>query len=319
MASLFYIRSNRQKEMRKWKKDIIDAPVIDRNLDSYEQFFDHDWAKRMFETVQKSCLKDAVDTLMVAWRSSDGAHRLPWLMIHILGCFAKGGNNGSLEIRNDYFGEFIKRLVDEVEAGMNPNLNHDQRGALKRVIAKIEKKAFHALKAGEGQVDHDVKKVWAYLAHNSEFQFSILGTQRINYSSLFFAYEDFLANVIRAKEPTYSSKDRNNPIHVAFPRHFGAALADFCWNHEEVILARLVRNALAHNGGRFGTDLEPYRDRFVDATGTTEPILRGNLFILVDEKIQIAPDNTRHLFGVLKERATKIVEEVTCCSTLTAP
>lgn len=290
------------------EKDIIDTPVIDRNLGSYEQFFDHDWAKRMFETVQRSCLKDSVDALMVAWRSSDGAHRLPCLMIQLLGCVANGAQSGSLDFRKDYFGELIKRIVDKIEPRMYPTLDHNQRGVLKRVVAKIEKEAFQALKAGEAQVDHDVKKFWTYLAHNSEFQFCILGTQRINYSSLFFAYEDFLANVIRTKEPTYSSK--REQIKVALTSHFGDVLADYCWNHDEVTLARLVRNALAHNGGRFGTALEPHRARFVDATGTPEPVLQGDLFILVDEKIQITPDNTKHLFGVLKERVSKVVEEL---------
>jgi hypothetical protein len=127
--------------------------------------------------------------------------------------------------------------------------------------------------------------------------------------SLFFAYEDFLANVIRTQEPTYSSKDRKNPIHVAFPNHFGQPLTDFCWNHDEVNLARLVRNALAHNGSRFGKDLEKYKSRFIDATDMDEVPLRGDHFNLVDGVIQITPGNTTYLFGVLKERVTKIVEE----------
>jgi hypothetical protein len=124
-----------------------------------------------------------------------------------------------------------------------------------------------------------------------------------------FAYEDFLANAIRPKEPTYSSKGKRNPTHVAFPRHFGVPLAELCWTHDEVTLARLVRNALAHNGGRFGAELEKYKARFVDATGTATPELQDDLFILVDGKIQITPGNTKYLFGVLKERVTKIVEE----------
>jgi hypothetical protein len=86
-------------------------------------------------------------------------------------------------------------------------------------------------------------------------------------------------------------------------------LSDFCWKHEEVDLARLVRNALAHNGGRFGPDLEKYKTRFVGATSTAKPLLRGDQFNLVEGKIQITPDNTRHLFGVLKERVSKIIEK----------
>jgi hypothetical protein len=289
-------------------KDIIDHVLIDPNLDSYQQFFDHGWCKRMFEAVETSPLKDAISTLMVAWRSANGSHMLPWLMAHSLRRFAEGEGNGSLRFRADYSGTVIKGIVTKIEGRMSPSLNLDQRLALKRVVAKIEEEVHEAIKAAQSNVEFPLAGYWAFLTHASEFQFSILGTQRTNYGSLFFAYEDFLSNVIRTKEPTYTSK--KEPIKDAFPTHFGDSLADFCWNHDEVNLARLVRNSLAHNGGRFGADLEKYKARFVDATGATNPKLQDDLFILVDGKIQITPGNTRYLFGVLKERVTKIVEEI---------
>jgi hypothetical protein len=289
-------------------KDIIDTPLIDPNLDSYQQFFDHGWCKCMFEAVKTSPLNDAVCALMVAWRSTNGAHMLPWLMVHSLRRFAEGEGDGSLRYRANYSGEVVKGIVNKLESRMQHSLKLDQRLALKRVVTKIEEEAHDALKTAQSEADFPLAGYWEFLTHTSEFQFSILGTQRINYGALFFAYEDFLANIIRTEEPTYSSKKEY--INIALARHFGDSLADFCWNHEEVTLARLVRNALAHNGGRFGADLEKYKARFVDATGATNPKLQDDLFILVDGKIQITPGNTKYLFGVLKERVTKIVDEI---------
>jgi hypothetical protein len=289
-------------------KDIIDTPLIDPTLDSYEQFFDHKWAERTFQAVETSPLKEAVCALMVAWRSANGAHLLPWLMVHSLKHFAEGKGDGGLRFRANYSGEVIKGIVGKLESRMQYSLKPNQRATLKRVVAKIEQEAHGAFKAAQSEPPFPLAGYWDFLTHTSEFQFCILGTQRINYGSLFFAYEDFLASVIRTKEPTYSSK--KDKIKDAFARHFGAALRDYCWTHAEVDLAMLVRHALAHNGGRFGSELEKYKARFVDATGTTTPKLQDDLFALVDGKIQITPGNTRHLFGVLKERVTKIVEEV---------
>jgi hypothetical protein len=235
---------------------------------------------------------------------------LPWLMAHSLRRFAEEEGNGSLRFRANYAGEVVKGIVNKLESRIQPSLKLDQRLALNRVVTKIEKEAHDDLKDAQSKMEFPLAGYWDFLTHSSEFQFSILGTQRINYGSLFFAYEDFLANVIRTKEPTYSSKDKKNPIHAAFPRHFGDSLADFCWNHDEVTLTRLVRNALAHNGGRFGGDLEKSKTRFVDATGAVNPKLQDDLLILVDGKIQITPGNTKYLFGVLKERVTKIVEAI---------
>lgn len=67
---------------------------------------------------------------------------------------------------------------------------------------------------------------------------------------------------------------------------------------------------LAHNGARFGKDLEKHKTRFVDVSGTSKALLRGDHFNLVDGVIQITPVNTTYLFGVLKERVTKIIEEL---------
>ncbi len=291
-------------------KEIIARPLIDPNLDSYKGFFDHGWCERIFESVRTSPLKDPVGELMLAWRSANGVHLLPWLMTESLRKFATGEAQGSLDYRASYADEVIKGIVNKIEKGMQYSLKQEQRSNLKRVVAKIEKEAVGAMKTAQEQVSFDVERYWRSLLPLSEFQFSILGTQRINYGSLFFAYEDFLANVIRMKEPTYSSKDKKNPIHVAFPNHFGKPLADFCWNHDDVVLTRLVRNALAHNGAWFGKDLEKYKTRFVDVSGTSKPLLRGDRFNIVDGIIQITPDNTTHLFGVLKDRVTKIVEEL---------
>lgn len=288
--------------------EIIDTPLIDPNLGSYEKFFDHDWCRQMFEAVEGSPLADAIAALMIAWRSTNGSHILPWLMVESLQQFAKGEMNGNLRYRESYSGKVIKGIVDKLEVMMQFKLDLDQRQALKRAVVRIEKEGHEAVKTAQSQVQFDVAGYWNFLTHASEFQFCILGTQRINYGSLFFAYEDFLASVIRTKEPTYTSKI--DPIKDAFARHFGEPLRDFCWSDAEVDLARLVRNALTHNGGRFGNDLKKYRSRFKDVTRTDMPLLRGDVLNLVDGKIQITPDNTTYLFGKLKERVTRIVDEM---------
>jgi hypothetical protein len=289
-------------------KDIIENVLIDPNFSSYVKFFDHDWCERTFAAVRTSPFKDAVDDLMMAWRSANGSHILPWLMVEHLKHFAGGEFDGSLGYRADYAGDVVRGIVDKLEAKMHYSLKFDQRLALKRAVAAIEEDAHEKLKKAKAAIPADVSAFWNFLITNSEFQFCILGTQRTNYGNLFFAYDDFLANVIRTKEPTYSSK--KEWISTAFARHFGHQLTEFCWKHEEVELARLVRNALAHNNGRFGKDLQEYKNRFVDATGMDQALLRGDQFNVVKGKIQITPDNTRHLFGVLKERVSKIIEEV---------
>jgi hypothetical protein len=49
----------------------------------------------------------------------------------------------------------------------------------------------------------------------------------------------------------------------------------------------------------------------VDATVAAPVQLRPEAFYLVDGEIQITPCNTTYLFGILKERVTRIVDQLT--------
>ena len=104
-----------------------------------------------------------------------------------------------------------------------PDLNFKQRMVLGRAISRLKEETSQTLKTVQSQVAIDVEGYWQSLIEKSEFDFCILGVQRINYGSLFFAYGDFSASTIRTKDPAYRSK--NNPIKGAFATHFGVPLS----------------------------------------------------------------------------------------------
>lgn len=233
---------------------VIDTALIDPNLSSYEAFFDPEWCSALFAGTKGTVLEDAVNALLVAWRATNGVHILPWLMVKSLEHFDLGNASGNLRFRASYSEEVVKRLVANVVERMETRLKPDQRFALVRIVTQIEKEAHEAVREARDRIRLDATAYWEDLASNWAFRFSVLGAQRTNYGSLFFTFEDFLSNVIRTKEPSFSSN--REWISTAFARCFGAPLADDCWNHAEVDLARLVRNALVHNGGRYGTELD---------------------------------------------------------------
>src|SRR5205807_259704 len=106
--------------------EIIGDVLVDPCLDSYIQFFDHDWCNRTFGLVANSPLKKPVDTLMVAWRPLSGSHRLPWLLVETLRRFAEGEGLGNIEARTSYSEVFIKSIVEKLEAKMQYSLTMAQ-------------------------------------------------------------------------------------------------------------------------------------------------------------------------------------------------
>jgi hypothetical protein len=128
---------------------------------------------------------------------------------------------------------------------------------------------------------------------NPEFQLSIWGSQRLCYGAVYYAYEDFLARCYRlsACEPG-CRVDRE--FGKRFGSQYGAALRQSCWDDHRVLVARLTRHALVHNGGRLTSDLKK-----MSKHGLT----------LLGEDIQIYPSLTKGLYGVLKDRVTKFLDD----------
>lgn len=128
-------------------QDIAERAIIDPNLSSYEQFFDREWCRCIYDKVDGTPIADAVNTLIVSWRATNGAHVLPCLMVNSLRAFDQGRGAGNLRYRASYSEEVVKGLVGKLNDRMHYHLNLDQRLALKRVVAQIEKEAHEALRA----------------------------------------------------------------------------------------------------------------------------------------------------------------------------
>ena len=102
--------------------DVIGQTLIEPNLASYKGFFDHDWCKRIFDRVENTPLKGPIDNLMLAWRSTNGVHLLPWLLVQSLRQFADGDYKGSMQFRARYSGGIIRGICDSLEDRL-PSLN----------------------------------------------------------------------------------------------------------------------------------------------------------------------------------------------------
>lgn len=284
--------------------------VIDPRMDAYKQIFDHKWGERLFTRTKGTALHDITFDLTYAWRLCANTHLFPWLTVDQLRGYSEGEDKGSRRFRNDNHITFVKGLADKIDRRMTRSLKREQRLQLKRCIAAIEQEAH--------EVNERVKIVfpgqayWDWLIQNSEFKFSVLGSQRLSYGALYYAYEDFLVSVykLKAKKAAYRMR-RAKEFGDDFAKAFNGALRDYCWTNQKIIIARLVRNALVHANGRFTDELAPYRKTFFIEVATDDPApLVVDKFLLVGKDIQILAPNARFLFDTLKSRVDKLVEEM---------
>jgi hypothetical protein len=295
------------------KNEIVDTPILDPNYDSYEQFFDYDWARDVFKRVENSPLKQAATDFVLACRYASEAHRLPWLSVELLRSYSDGEKKALFAVRAKYAEPLIRSIVQKLGTKMERRLTRDTRRALTRAIKEIEKESFAGVQKA-ARVKFDSAAYWDYMTNPKRdttgiIPMSVFGIQRNNYLALYFAYEDLSLHVIKTKKPNFKANPPKVTIGATLDALFGTLGKD-CWD-DEVNLARLVRNQLVHSGGRFDPKLgTKYPGRFVDQkTSPLAPIRKGELFIVVNNKIQITPSNARHLFNVLKDRAMKMIDK----------
>ena len=131
-------------------------------------------------------------------------------------------------------------------------------------------------------------------AASAEFRLNIWGSQRISYGAIYHAYENFIREAVGLALGVANYKAGHiSTLLKDCERSFGKPIADVCLADSDVEAARLVRNALAHNGGKETSKLH----------GVAHGILIEN-----GELQMMAPD-TRRLFDLLKSRAYKLAEK----------
>jgi hypothetical protein len=260
---------------------------IDSDLSQYRPFFDHLWTDQIDGMAAGTKLAEQVSTLCVNWRAAANTCAMPWLM-----CQASQRQwVGFLKRQQPFSQRLTGAVVDRVGDAMGGSLSKAKQKKLAQVVEQIGSEMHR--QADEAQ-QFTAEAVWTTLLEDPEFQLAVWGSQRIGYGSIYHAYEHFVRDCIALVKgnPEY----RGRRIHALVRdagRLFGSKIAQDCLASPPVKTARLVRNTLAHNGGR------------------ETPQLRDHPHGLVVEEgvLQILASDTRGLFDLLKGRAYQLIRK----------
>jgi hypothetical protein len=141
--------------------------------------------------------------------------------------------------------------------------------------------------------------MWQNMLQNKEFQFALVGSQRLCYGAVYYAYEDFLTRCVGlAKRNTDFRLFRRGDFQREITAEFGTAICDQCWDDVDINLARVTRHALVHNGCRVNKE-------FNEALKAVKAVKER--LEVSDDEIQIMAPDTSRLFRLLKDRATQLI------------
>lgn len=258
---------------------------LDRRLQAYESFYDHTWAKRFSELTRGTVLDQPAFDLCVNWKAAANTHRTPWILVHSLEWQLNGYARDDPTRIGAIVGELERRLLVEIGA----DLPGQARKKLTRAVRKLSDNAIQARTQAHREMSAQMSAEahWSALMGETEFGLSIWGAQRLCYGAVYHAYENFVRQcvaIIVGKSPDW--RPGAELVQLA-QQALGSTVVSQCFSSIEITVARHVRNALAHHGGRITKELEG---------------IRHNIQV-IDGTLQISAPDTRNLFDQLKEPA----------------
>jgi hypothetical protein len=271
--------------------------VVDSRIESYKSFFDHDWAKRIVTQADNTVLKTHVFTLIRNWKAAANAQFMPWLMMTSI----KGIERGYLRPHPSTTQVILKGIAEIVRQGLDgivsPTATKKANKAIRKLvderIKQVDKEMetfeipdlqpqsmFNTMLSGEGK---------------SEFWLSIYGAQRVCYGAIFYEYENFIKRCYMIAKSLDKYRIPNwdrfcNDVDLVF----GPQIAQDCIRDEPVMMGRLIRNAIAHNGGQVNDEERKNLER--------------HSVLVVEGYVNVMPDHNKALFVALRDRVQKFVD-----------
>jgi hypothetical protein len=277
------------------KGDFMDADKnilvkLDTNIADYQTFFEPQWLRLMNELTDGTKLAEPVLSLGVSWFTTANAYAMPWRMVQNLIGFEVGFIRGE----RTYTDKILARLATLIPQRME-GLSNMKRQQLADVIKTIGAEYDQQVKSQH--LPTDAQALFESLLtglSGVELQTSIVGSQKLCYNGLYYAYEEFLRacvglGKVEADYRVFGFKKLEKDAKELF----GDSVTDHCLSHELVKIARFARNALAHNGGKLTDELKALTHDF--------PVDHENT-------IHIVANHNRNLYSALKGRAYKIAE-----------
>lgn len=268
--------------------------ISDSDLTSYRGFMDYEWAKAIGKQSAGTILEYSVFDLTMSWKGASNTFAMPLLMIEgstsFWTAYSKGYCDQSMVFA--IIQKLGERLCKEVE------FTNMKQKEVKAALDRIVREAAHAEEVARDAFVFPTDELWySYLTPkqpgSAEFHLILWTSQRLCFSSLIHAYEFFVQDVLRIKGGMPDSwRPHFEDLVSEMKQQLGDSIAHDCLTHPDINSAKLVRNSLAHNGGKETDNLKGEHE----------------IRTCPDGRLLIWPENNRKLFELLKDRASKIID-----------
>jgi hypothetical protein len=227
-------------------------------MHGYEGYLPDEWCNKIVGLVPDGTVIDRVFLdLLMSWRSTAYTAQMPATAVRALHAATLGRGNFVSPDRSivAYSDQIIQRLTQRV-----PELMDDRplRATLVAELAMIASEFRD--RAASVQEEYPIQPIWNHFMGDVAFRISLWASQRVAFVAFYNAYEGFLLDTLKVGTglPSLRSTDKK-VFNEALRTALGKDVSGPCWSHHEINIARLVRHALSHNGGRETVELRSHK------------------------------------------------------------
>ncbi|MGC3971255.1 MAG: hypothetical protein QM775_29110 [Pirellulales bacterium] len=170
------------------------------NPNAYALCWDNEWAKQVADLAERTALHDAAFDLHLDWRSTLLVSSMPNVYIRSLDQMWKAvyEKANPYEMAGQIAGSILNYLFRKI-----PSLKVNEIELRKH----IEGYSAELTKLEPKETPFNAEEQWMFLVENHDFIGSIIGSQRMSYSALYFSYENYIRHVVQIVkgEPEYKA------------------------------------------------------------------------------------------------------------------
>jgi hypothetical protein len=226
---------------------------IDDRMESYNGYVPDDWSEKTFGLVTHgSALDNLLVDLLLTWRTTAYTACMPAVLIKsiqssTLGYAEYAAPDASVVAFGDNILAKLSRTVPELVA--------DRKLRAKLMEGLVTLAADFRDTRAKVSPQLPIEPIWQDFLKQDAFAMSIWSSQRVSYVAFYNAYESFLVDCAKLALGTSQLRATDKDFKEALRSGFACDISVSCWMHSEMNIAKLVRHALSHAGGRETADL----------------------------------------------------------------
>jgi hypothetical protein len=214
-------------------------------LESYQTIFRKEWAQQIDELATGTKLTPVVFALCASWKAAANTHILPWLVVNSLNQFW-----GNYIRHSGFTPEYLRVLPEGLMRRMGGvQMRNMQRQALTKAVNDLAAEVRQKIQ-DTPDPELSCESIWNNFIQIPDFQVSIWGSQQLVFGALFFAYENFVKDVVAIAKGEQEYEPLFGRLVDDAREQFGYDVVKNTLEGQFIDITRYARNCLAHRGGR---------------------------------------------------------------------